>query len=725
MLYFLVRVTVNALALFLTILLAPGLWLNPAIPYDALNLVIVFVLMGALFWFLNWLLWPIVLFLGGRLLVSLFGGVVIFISSLILYLPLLRSWGPTVTGELVPYVLAAQPVWLWLSIASLLMTAILFVLEGVTGLDSPIQCTATSRRRYWHNLSRLALGQRAPFVENLRVAQSFHIISRYGRDIAFDATPLAPVRRFFQRHIYRRRRPLIDEDAPTTVRLMLEELGPTFVKLGQLIASRGEQLPPGWRDELALLQNEVEPFAYADVQAILTQELGQSPEKLFACFDEQPLAAASTAQVHRATLVNGQPVVVKVQRPDIDVTVRADLNVMRDLTALLNRHFAWAKRIDLHGIMTEYAENILLELDYNNQLLNSRLLAQNMSLFPEVHLPTVYPHLSTKRVLTQEFVSGVKITNIAALDAAGLDRPALAVTFLRALIKQILFDGFFHADPHPGNVLVDTATGQIIFLDMGMMGTLTAAKRMALADLIWSLAEQDNREVGRVLLRLTTNAAPENQEGFLDEVDLLLRRYTSFSDMGVSFGGAMTALLNAMYRAGLHIDAEMTMAIKAMMQAEEIIATLDPQLLLIDVAFAESKELLVKSFDPDALGTALRRQLVRAAKGAVRNLPSLEDGIGAWLKELSRGRLTLYLDASEASRQIQELDATLTVNMRRLTLALLLVGLLIGASIASTVHSSIVPNLAETAYLIFLAAVVLAGGVILRTFWHWLQRGEL
>lgn len=726
MLYVIMRMIVNTLAVFLTVVLLPGLMTNPDLAYEPSELVFAFIVMGFFVWFCNWLLWPIILFFTGRMVLSVYPPFFVAVNAYLFYISTL---GLPITsggeGEEIPFLVANSPVWLWVALGGLVMSLLLWVLEGLTGLDSPTRFHGPLRKTYWRILSRLSMGERAPFVENMRIAQTISIISRYFRDIAFDATPFGPIRRFFQRLIYRKKdQAVIDESAPATIRLMLQELGPTFVKLGQIISSRAEQLPPEWRDELAHLQNQVEPFSSQQAKAIITQELGQPPEQLFSLFEETPLAAASTAQVHKAVLMDGQLVVVKVQRPDIDVTVRADLNVMRDVARLMERRFAWAKESDIRGIMNEYADNILLELDYRIEASNGRLLADNMQMFPAIKVPAVYPQLSTASVMTQEYVKGVKITNMEALHAAGCDCPALALVFLRAIIKQVLFDGFFHGDPHPGNVMVDIECDRIIFMDMGMMGNLTTAKRLALADLIWSLAEMDTREIGKAVLRVTTHFKEVDEEKFLDEVDRLIKRYTAFSGMGISLSGAMSAIFDALYKAGLRLDSELTLALKALIQAEQIVSTLDPNLSLIDAAYSSAKEMLVETFDPDAVVKSLKRQVIRSAKEAIRSIPSIEEAVGSWLREFKRGRFTVYVDASDASRQIHELDASLTANMKRLTLALLLVGLVIGASIASTVQSNVLPNLAELAYFIFLAGVIIAGGIILRTVWQWLSTGE-
>jgi ubiquinone biosynthesis protein len=295
---------------------------------------------------------------------------------------------------------------------------------------------------------------------------------------------------------------------------------------------------------------------------------------------------------------------------------------------------------------------------------------------------------------------------------------------MRAIVKQVLYDGFFHGDPHPGNVLVNLESGQIIFLDMGMVGTLTKEKRLAIADLLWSLQSGDNVEIAKTVLRLCKRFKPVDEQRFIDEVDRLLTRYMAMSGH-VSIGGAMKALFDALFDAGLHMDPQLTLALKAIIQAEETVRVLDPELPLVDTAFAATKDLLVQTFDADEVLKSLRMQLLRSAKEAIRNIPSIEDAAMSWIDQFRKGRFTVYVDTTEASKQIDELDKTLTTNVRRLTLALLLVGLLVSASIASTTRSDALPDLPELAYFIFIAAAVVAGAVLIRAVWSWLSGNEL
>lgn len=645
------------------------------------------------------------------------------IINIALFLVFDAIGGGLFTGD--PAITISEPWWLHVTAAGIVLAFWMIVLESVTGIDSPLKDAPQSSLAYWRILGRLPLGQRNVFVENLRVAQLLDLASRYVRDIVTDATPLGGVRQAFQRYIYPNKEPVIDESMPETVRIMLQQMGPTFVKLGQVVSSRAESLPDEWRKALTKLQSAVEPFPFEEAARIIHAELGAAPDEVFADFEHMPLAAASTAQVHRAITHSGDQVVVKVQRPDINVTARADLNVLRDLTRILQRRFAWAAQADLNGIMNEYADNILLELDYQNEAYNGRLLAQNMAVFPEIHVPEIFNELSTRRVMTQEFVKGVKITDVAALDAASIDRAELGRVFLRAVMKQILFDGYFHGDPHPGNVLVDLNSGRIIFLDMGMMGQLSSDQRLALADLLWSLEQKDGVEIGRVVLRLTTAVQPYDEKKFLDQIDRLLKRYTSLSGGGISMGGALNVMMSALSDNGLRLDPDLTIALRAMVQAEEIVSTLAPQMPLVEVAFSESRQLLVQTLDADGVVESLKRQAIRSTKELVRQIPNLEVAAASWIQQFMRGHLTLYVDSSDVSRQIGELERTVTANVRRLVVALLLVGLVIGSGIAVSAGATMNTALHTVAYIIFLCSALLAAGMVVRVVWRWLDSGEL
>ena len=254
--------------------------------------------------------------------------------------------------------------------------------------------------------------------ESLRLQQIYNTISSYGLDMALDRGALGDFRRRMQGFIYQPGEAVEPLSLPVKVRLMLQELGPTYVKMGQIVSSRAEVLPAEWMHELNKLQSNVPPFSSEEVRQIITEELGDAPERLYQEFDPTPFAAASTAQVHRAVLIDGTKVVVKVQRPGIRKQMKADIGVMGNLSNVLERRLQYARDIDLPGMIEEFGEGIIRELDYGGELYNVKRLTRNMEGMPGVAVPRVYPQLSSSKVLTMDFMAGVKINNVTAIDTS-------------------------------------------------------------------------------------------------------------------------------------------------------------------------------------------------------------------------------------------------------------------------------------------------------------------
>jgi ubiquinone biosynthesis protein len=249
-------------------------------------------------------------------------------------------------------------------------------------------------------------------------------------------------------------------------------------RAAEMASSQSQTLPADWVAELAKLQSDVPPVPYDQAREVVISELGKPPEELYATFEHEALAAASTAQVHRATLHNGTLVAVKVQRPNIVASVKADLAVLQDVSIVVENVSGSARDLDVSGILAEFSDGVIRDLDYQNEAYHARRLADILESLPLVHVPTVYPDLSGTRVLTMEFVNGVKVDGPGALDRPDIDRLELTQAFMRALIKQIFIDGFFHGDPHPGNILLDPDTGALTYIDFGLVGRLDQTKRL-------------------------------------------------------------------------------------------------------------------------------------------------------------------------------------------------------------------------------------------------------
>ncbi len=502
---------------------------------------------------------------------------------------------------------------------------------------------------------------------------------------------------------------------PEKVRYMIQELGPTFVKFGQIVSSRTTDLPPEWHEQLEKLQSNVPPFSYERARQTIITELKDTPENLFATFEEEPFAAASIAQVHHATLHDGTSVVVKVQRPNIDVAVKSDINVINDLTKRIQRKQEWARTMDLHGLVAEFGESILYEMNYRNEASNVALLARNMAQFEFIHVPRIYSDLTTDKVLTMEYLQGVKINDVARIDEAGLDRQQIARDFVQAMIKQALFDGFFHADPHPGNVLVNLETGEIGFLDMGLMGELNRIQRMALGDVLVSMVAGDGYSLGKAGLRLSKPlpGVTIDEAAYLETMERFGQRFLG-SEEGIDV--AFNALQDVMRRFGLRFDPNFVLAFKTLMQADQIIRTLDPTINFSKTAVESSTFLMRDQINTENISDMVSKQFARSTREVVYRIPSLVEATTKWLDQYEKGRISVHVDTSDLTPQVDKLDKALSKSLDRLLLGLVLTGWLVGAAIASTVEVDAFGfPLSDLAFYMFLAGAFIGAVVVYQT----------
>ena len=705
MIRFTIRVAIYALVLAIAITLSPGIKIHPLIP-GVVHISTTYILFGILFGLINAFVRPLVLLFTAKLVLRTMGLFAIVINVAVLWL---MSW---IAGDVF---VVEQPELVWLMLGGLILTIVLVALEAFFGLEMPAYRSQIETQFYWRWVGWLSTGRRNKIAENLRAAQITSIIMRYTEDIAVDMTPMARLRNFVQKLLFQDAELMEDLTLPEKVRYMIQELGPTFVKFGQIVSSRTTTLAPEWREELEKLQSNVPPFPYERAHQQIINELKDSPDNLFAEFDTEPFAAASIAQVHRAILHDGTPVVVKVQRPNIDVAVKADLNVINEMTNRVQKKQEWAQSLDLHGLVEEFGESILYEMDYRNEASNVSLLSRNMSQFEAVHIPAIYPELTSRKVLTMEYLPGVKISDIESIEAAGIDTRLLAKEFIRAMIKQALFDGFFHADPHPGNVLVDLETGRIGFLDMGLMGELNRVQRMALGDVLVSLVEGDGYSLGKAALRLSIPlpGVTVDESAFLEAMELFGQRYLGEAS---SMEGAMDSLQKMLGRFGLRLDRNFVLAFKTLMQADQIIRTLDPDVNFSQEAVESSAILLRDQFNMDTVSEMVTRQVSRSTREVVYRLPSLVEATTKWIDQYEKGKISVHVDTSDLSPQVDKLDKALSRSLNRLLLGLVMTGWLVGAAIASTANITFFGfRMSDLAFYMFLVGAIVGAVVAYQT----------
>lgn len=403
---------------------------------------------------------------------------------------------------------------------------------------------------------------------------------------------------------------------PLHLRLALEELGTTFIKLGQILSTRADLLPPEYLLELTKLQDSAPPVAFEAIEEALITELGQQIEDVFAHFDPVPLAAASIGQAHAATLWNGTEVVVKVRRPGVVEQVNEDLEILRELAATASRHWDFADQYDLPGLVEEFSQTLRRELDYIREAHNAERFAANFAGDPHIHVARVFWEATTSRVLTLERIRGVKINDLKALDEQGTDRRWLADYATNVVLKMVCEDGFFHADPHPGNFFIEP-TGTIGLIDFGMVGIIDEQTQELLADLLIGINHQEADRLVDVFLELGVTRKRVDRASVRRDIDHLLTTY-----WGLPLGELkVAALLNDVYsimrRHRMHLPSNLALLLKTVIMIEGLGVTLDPDFYLSKVLTPYSERLVLRQYSPFRWIRSLGRSSLELARLAV------------------------------------------------------------------------------------------------------------
>lgn len=447
----------------------------------------------------------------------------------------------------------------------------------------------------------------------------------------------------------------------------LERLGPTFVKFGQLLSSRPDLLRPDYVEALARLQDRCEPFPFADVEATVQGELGARMSRLFAEFDDQPIAAASLGQVHRAVLRDGRRVAVKVQRPGIRQQLSDDLEVLGELADFFDAHSDQARRFAVRDAFEQFRRAVIAELDYRREAGNLSTLRDVLDGRDRIVVPKPYDDLSTGKVLTMEYVDGRKVTELSALARVDADFAPLADELFAAYLKQILDAGFFHADPHPGNLLV-TPDQRLALLDVGMVGRLMPETRKLLAKLMVAVMNGRSADVVRVARRLGMPSDDFEPMALQNTVDDLMNTMTQGPLAEVDVGRAFLELSRRSADAGLRPAPELALLGKTLLNLESVAAQLDPQFEPLEAMRRHIPDLMRSQID--ASGGGLLSSLIEAKEFA----EELPGRVNRAMDALSSGHFELRVQAFDETQFLKGLHRLANVAAAGLILAALIVG---------------------------------------------------
>jgi ubiquinone biosynthesis protein len=439
---------------------------------------------------------------------------------------------------------------------------------------------------------------------------------------------------------------------PEHLRLALEELGPTFVKLGQVLSTRPDLLPSEYAAELAVLQDSAPPIPGPVVMELITQELGVPPEEAFASFDLAPLASASIGQAHAATLVDGTDVVVKLRRPGAREQIETDLEILQNLATRAGQRWEAAADYDLPGIAEEFARTLRAELDYLAEGRNAERFAANFASDQGIHIPRVVWETTTSRVLTLERIRGVKVNDLDALDAAGIDRRALAVRAAGAIAKMIFEDEFFHADPHPGNLLIESR-GRIGLIDFGMVGEVDEVLRDQLAVLLLALTHGSPAKVASALADMSVGHGSVDRVRLSADMVPVVSLYRDHPLSQLPLGRLISELLSVVSRHRLQLPREMALLFKMVIMAEGMGVLLDPEFQLTVVLGPHVQRLAADRFSAAAFARGIARTGADAAELAAQ-IPGLLQGLR---RMLDAGGPEVHLRAAELEPLVGRMES--------------------------------------------------------------------
>ncbi len=516
-----------------------------------------------------------------------------------------------------------------------------------------------------------------------RYRQILGILLKYGFGDVVDVTRKDLIGRFGDKII-----PLLGKHVDSTMsraerlRYAAEELGPTFVKLAQVLSMRPDIVPLDIAAELQKLQDEVSPFSYEEVRNIIKEELKQELETAFSHIDEQPLAAASIAQVHRATLHDGRQVVIKIQRPDIQDVINVDLEILSDLAKVLHRHSLNTVFSDPVAVVEEFDRSIHRELDFLSEGRNIHRFGQMFVDDPTVLIPSFYPELSSHRVLVMDFVDGIKASRLDELERKGLDRTVIAERGAQLILKQVFQHGFFHADPHPGNILV-LESNVIAPLDYGMVGSLDESTIEALGSVLTGIIHKDTNRILRAFDALGITHDIANKVTLRADINSFVSQYYEVPLQELKVSDILKEAFSIFRTHQMTLPSNLSLMLKALVTVEGLGRLLHPDFDMVSEVRPYVSRIMFRRYDP----RRRFRDLLNVFDDFSNLVEELPQGVRDTLRKINAGELRIQFE----HRNLDNLAKEYNQSSNRISSAVIIAALIIGSSLVMQVPSG--PNL--------------------------------
>jgi len=487
------------------------------------------------------------------------------------------------------------------------------------------------------------------------------------------------------------------------LKLALEELGPTFVKLGQLMSIRQDILPADLIEELKQLQDSVQPFPFSEVKALIETEFNDHLDHIYKEFDKEPLAAASISQVHRAILFSGKEVAVKVQRPDIEEVIDLDLDILKSMARFIDRHSKYGELYDFSGMVAEFETTIKAEFDFTKEGENADTFLRNLSRDEGVTVPKVRWIYTTKRVLTLEYFEGIKISDSEALDRAGIDRRKTAERLAASVCNQILRDGLFHADPHPGNIQV-LPDGTVVFLDFGMVGRLSEARKSAITDFFIGVVFRESQMVVDAIVDMNAATGQSDMKNFRKNIDVLIGKYLTMPMSEMKIDELLHEIFQIALLNNIKMPRDFALLAKALGTLQGVLEKLSPEINALVIAEPIAKKLGYQSFSVEKIKNEAKRTLLNYQK-LLGELPAAMRNI---LRKAENEDLTVQFELKEMNafqRRLERISNRISFSVILLAVSIIIAGVLISSGLSAN----------TSAEMYFFNITVLKTGLVLAT----------